>query len=84
MDDLRAESYNAKEVAAKKRSIKRRVAVAGGVVALTLGLFSLTSCVDRDDRGNDRPTDRPTPAGGGGAWFNSDLEHLEDLEEEDE
>jgi len=76
MDDLRVESYEAKEVAAKKRSISKRVAVAGGVIALTLGLFGLTGCVDGcvDVRGRNDPPDFPYVVGGSGSWFVSILE----------
>ena len=50
MDDLRVESYDASEAAAKKRSISKRVAVVGGAVVLTLGLFGLVGCVDDEER----------------------------------
>ena len=80
MDDLRVENYDENEVGAKKRSISKRVAVAGGAVALTLGLFSLTGC----------PAP-PMVAGGAGAWFHSyaedeytENEYAEDEYTEDE
>ena len=74
MNDLRAESYDANEVESKKRSIAKRAAVAGGTIALTLGLFSLAGC--------DRPeSEPPIINGGAGAWFYS---YPEDESTEDE
>ena len=55
MNDLKVECYDAKEVAAKKRSIKKRLAIAGGVIAISAGLFC--SC-------------RIFIQGGAGAWYN--------------
>jgi len=53
MDDLRVESYGDEEVAAKQRSISKRVVAAGSAVVLTLGLFGLVGCVDvRERAGN--------------------------------
>ena len=70
MDDLRVESYEMQEVAAKKQSISKRVAVAGCTLALTLGIFGLTACTDREEE--------YYVVGGAGAWFNSTLEHEEE------
>jgi len=55
MNDLRVESYDAKEVAYKKQSISKRMTVAGSAIVLTLGLFSLTGC-DNDyiERGEEQ------------------------------
>jgi len=79
MDDLRVESYNPNDVEEKKKLIKKRVALAGGVIVLTLGLFSLTGCDD-----SRRLTEQPTQVteeeqifwrlGGSGSWFTSVLE----------
>jgi len=75
MSDLRVERYDAEEVAAKKQSISKRVATVGGAVVLTLGLLGLAGCTDREE-------EEYVPAvGGAGAWFISDLEYLEDLED---
>jgi len=54
MNDLRVESYDAEEVETKKRSILKRMSVAGGAVVLTLGLFSLTSYADDKERVEER------------------------------
>jgi hypothetical protein len=69
MNELRVEKYDAKEVAAKKSSIIKRVA--GSAIVVTLSLFSLTGCPDPDP---------PIVAGGAGAWFHSypDDEYTED------
>ena len=79
MDDLRVENYDAKEVAAKKRSILKRVVVAGGAIVLTLGLFSLASCVGREERVEEQiyqveERELPPMPGGSGSWFVSILE----------
>ena len=57
MNDLRVESYGANEVAVKKQSISKRVAVASGAVVLTLGLFGLVGCVDEQIP----PVEEPPP-----------------------
>ena len=80
MDDLRVENYGAEEVSAKKRSISKRVAVAGGAVVLTLALFSLTGCVEDEERIEGEPywveERMPPPPGGSGSWFISILERV--------
>jgi len=71
MDDLRVESYDPKEVEAKKQSILKRVAmvmaVAGGaaVIGLVLGLFGLILVAGTMFGGY---------VGGSGSWFVSTLE----------
>ena len=57
MNDLHVESYDAKEVEAKKQSLVKRAGVAGGAIALSLSLFNLTGCTP------------PIVSGGAGAWF---------------
>ena len=91
MDDLRVESYDAKEFVSKKQSISKRVAVAGGTVVLTLSLFGLTGCIEDTDEQIDRfdrhyffheQIERPdSPSnyvylGGSGSWFVSSLERI--------
>jgi len=74
MDDLRVENYDAAEITTKKREVLGRMAVVGGAIVLTLGLFGLNSCIDRDrteERG--RPVD---VMGGSGSWFVSVLERV--------
>jgi len=86
MDDLRVEKYDAEKVEDKKKLIKKRVALAGGVIVVTLGLFSLTGCDDVRRIIEEQPerlvemmsTPSPTPpppmpAGGSGSWFASVL-----------
>ena len=89
-DDLRVENYDAEKVAAKKRSIKRRVAVAGGVVALTLGLFGLMDYAEwrRGEAGEvidirtieelsiQEIEELRMTMGGSGSWFASVLERV--------
>jgi hypothetical protein len=58
MNDLHIESYDAKELEAKKHLLAKRAAAAGGAIALSLSLFALTACP-------------PIIAGGAGAWFHS-------------
>jgi len=82
MDDLRVETYGANEVAAKKQSISRRVALVGGAVVLTLGLFSLTGCVNDEEYVEEQTyqveeqdlQDLRIPLGGSGSWYISVLE----------
>jgi len=62
MNDLKVECYDAKEVAAKKQSIKKRMAIAGGVIVISAGLFS--SCYDY-------------LSGGAGSWYNCTIEPCE-------
>jgi len=69
MDDLRVENYGEKEVATKKRSISKRVVVTGSAIVLTLGLFSLTGCVEDDEN-------YPMPVGGAGSWYVSIVEKV--------
>lgn len=81
MDDLRVESYDAEKVVAQKQSILKRATMAGGAVVLTLGLFSLSGCVDDRERGEEQTThieereeQFPYVVGGSGSWFISILE----------
>jgi len=81
MDDLRVESYDAKDVAAKKRSVLRRAAVAGGAATLLLGLFGLVllqGSVDKEHVEEQTPQveqrELPPMPGGSGSWFVSILE----------
>ena len=55
MNDLRVESYDAKEVETKKQSLVKSAVAAGSAIILS---FSLTGCP-------------PIVAGGAGAWFHS-------------
>ena len=72
MDDLQVESYDEKEVATKKRSIKKRVML-GGALMLTLGLFGLSGCSG---------CDIGLVAGGAGSWYNSFLEDETEIPDE--
>jgi len=40
MNDLHVESYDAKEVEIKKQSLAKRLAVAGSVIVISVGLFN--------------------------------------------
>ena len=86
MDDLRVESYDSKEVAAKKKSIAKRAAMAGKTTVLALGLFGLmalpSGCEDivfQPDQEIEDYEDYedwyPTP-GGAGSWYVSIIENL--------
>jgi len=92
MDDLRVESYDEKEVAAKKRSTLKRVALAGGAIVLILGMFGILWGRD-DNRSAEGETyqqlEDETPRdeerapehiyftlGGSGSWFTSVLERF--------
>ena len=61
MNDLKVECYDAKEVEAKKQSIKKRMAIAGGAIVVSAGLFC--SCY--------------LPNGGAGSWYNCTTEPCE-------
>jgi len=78
MNDLRVESYDAKEVADKKRSISKRAVVAGCAIVLALGVFSLVGC-DSDeeyDENRGRDEERYFVLGGSGSWFVSIVERV--------
>ena len=63
MNELRVESYDAKDVAQKKRLIKKRWVAGGAALVITLGM--LTGC----------PDGRPFfVLGGAGAWYESTTE----------
>jgi len=82
MDDLHVESYDEKEIAAKKRSVSKRIAAAGGVVVLTLGVFGLVllqGSADSEYAEEQTPQveerrELPPMPGGSGSWFVSILE----------
>ena len=75
------ESYDEKEVEAKKRSILKRAAVAGGAAVLLsglLGLVLLQGSVDKEHVEEQTPQveqrELPPMPGGSGSWFVSILE----------
>jgi len=72
MEDLRVEKYDTNEVEDKKKLIKKRVALVGGVIVVTLGLFSLTGCEDTRRRLTDSLPIFDV-SGGSGSWFVSIL-----------
>ena len=82
MDDLHVENYDEKEVTSKKRSVSKRVAVAGSAVVLTLGLFGLVllrGSADREYAEEQTPhveerRELPPMPGGSGSLFVSILE----------
>jgi len=90
MNDLRVEVYGANEVAAKKQSMSKRVAMVSGAVVLTLGLFGLVGCVEEQSPSDEEPYpivdeqvppdeefyDFPLILGGSGSWFVSVLERV--------
>jgi hypothetical protein len=84
-DELKIEAYSPHELKSKKRRIVTRVAVAGVIVAVGMGVAGLViNFYNSDSLGTKEPTTQTQPVddfrgtvlGGSGSWFLSRLERV--------
>ena len=73
-DELQVEQYDAAAAEAKRKKMLKRVGIGVGVAtaAVVLGYFGLANRQDAEDNRYRHIV------GGGGAWFESEVIHLED------
>ena len=82
-DELEVEAYSPHELKSKKRGISTRVAIAGVVVVVAIGIAGLViSFYYSNESGNDKNVAQPTERnynvlGGSGSWFLSRMERFD-------